>query len=51
MKIINYSEVSRILCGSSKSLNAKRIPEKHQNAITELELLISNWQIKWEKIK
>jgi hypothetical protein len=41
--IINYSEISRILCNNRTSISKTRIPKKHKEKIKELELFIQNW--------
>jgi len=49
--LINWSEVSRLLCGSPKSMNENRIPKKHRKAIAELYKLTSEWVEKYKNVK
>jgi hypothetical protein len=41
--IINYSEISRILCNNRTSISKTRIPKKHLQKIKKLELFIEEW--------
>jgi hypothetical protein len=41
--IINYSEISRILCNNRTSISKTRIPKKHRQKIKDLELFIQDW--------
>jgi len=42
-KLINWSEISRLLSGNRKSINAKRIPKKHKEAINNLFSKLDAW--------
>jgi hypothetical protein len=42
-KLINWSELSRLLSGSRSVITPTRRGKKHAKAISELEIAIKNW--------
>ena len=41
--LINWAELSRLLCGNRSSLTRKRISKKHQDSINYLLHLVDLW--------
>lgn len=42
-KLINWGELSRVLCGSRFTLRKNSIPKKHQKNVADLLKLIDSW--------
>jgi hypothetical protein len=47
--LINWREVSRLLCGASNTMYSKKIPLRHRQAIDELKLFLEKWIEKYKK--
>ncbi len=46
---INYSSVSEMLCGTKRTINSNRIPNKHSIAVSELRIYVEKWIDKYKK--
>jgi len=42
--LINWAELSRLLCGNRSSLTPKRISKKHQEKVAKLIESVENWK-------
>ena len=42
--LINWAELSRLLCGDRSSLTRKRISKKHREKIEALIQTVENWK-------
>ena len=42
--LINWAELSRLLCGNRSSLTPKRISKKHREKVAALIQAVENWK-------
>jgi len=48
-KLINWSELSRLMVGDRNGIRANKIPKKHEEKVKRLLELIKEWK-KWADI-